>query len=187
MPRSLLAPALVLPAILLTGCPEPPPAGGPPCDDDLTSCSDDTAKFVEDPSCELSGDLELQFGEGQEEFSPLAADQPAEVHSGFQGGQHLWLGVRVVNADLERPLLKVRISMTYCEENCDDPGSWRTDIVRELVADSSTLTTTSEGWYELSSVLVQVFNWSFAANQRIEMLVTDPCSRQGYILHETSE
>ncbi|KIG13766.1 hypothetical protein DB30_07612 [Enhygromyxa salina] len=181
-------PALALPTILLTGCPGiDPPAGGPPCEDDLTMCEDGTSKFVEDPSCELSGDLELQLGEGQDDFSPLAADQPPQTYSGFQGGQHLWLGVRVVNADLERPLLEVRVSMKYCEENCDDPSNWRTDNVRELVADSNTLTTTSDGWYELSSVLVQVFNWSFAANQRIEMLVTDPCSRQGYLVHETSQ
>jgi hypothetical protein len=74
--------------------------------------------------------------------------------------------------------------MDYCEVNCDDPSNWRTDNTRELVADASTLTTTSEGWYELSSVLVQVFDWSYAAHRRIDMLVTDPCGRQGVIVHD---
>jgi hypothetical protein len=182
--RTSLAHSLLLAP--LAGCPlnPNPDDGGPPCEDDLTSCSDDTTKFVEDPNCELTGELELQLGEGQLEYSPLSEGQAPELHGGFQGGQHVWLGVRVVNADLERPLLKVRVNMDYCEDNCEDPSSWRTDNVRELVADSSTLTTTNEGWYELSSVLVQVFNWSFAAHGRIEMLVTDPCGRQGFIVHD---
>lgn len=184
MRRAWLTPAPLV--LSLAGCPVilDPSDGGPPCEDDLTLCSDDTTKFVEDPSCELSGDLELQLGEGEDSFSPLSPGQAPEVHGGLQGGQHVWMGVRVVNADLERALLEVRVNMDYCEEGCEDPSSWRTDNVRQLVADSSTLTTTSEGWYELSSVLVQVFDWSFAAHTRIEMLVTDPCGRQGFVVHE---
>jgi hypothetical protein len=179
--------ALALSALVLTGCDwfaSPRGDGGPPCEDDVTGCDDNPVQFVVDATCELTGDLELQIGEGEDEFSSLASGQAPETYSGFQGGQHVWMGVRVVNADLERPMLKLRVSMNYCEQDCDDPSSWRTDNVRELVADASTLTTTSEGWYELSSVLVQLFNWSFATNARIEMLVTDPCSRQGYIVHE---
>lgn len=186
MPRSRLHTlALASLGLAVPACPHPAPSDGPPCEDDVTGCSDDTSKFVEDPTCELSGPLEVVLGQGFESFEPLAAGETPELYSGFQGGQHVFLGVRVVNADLERPLLKVRVSMDYCETDCEDPASWRTDNVREIVADSTTLTTTDEGWYELHSMLVQVFNWRFAANTRIEMLVTDPCSRQGLIIHDS--
>lgn len=187
MRRSSLVWVHLLASLLLVGCPLIlDPAGGPPCEDDLTVCSDDTSKFVEDPSCALTGELEVQLGEGQDSFSPLPVGQAPELNGGAQGGQHVWLGVRVVNADLDRPQLKIRINMDFCETGCDDPSNWRTDNVRELVADTNTLTTTSEGWYELSSLLVQVFDWSFAANTRIQMLVTDPCGRQGFINHDIS-
>ena len=168
----------------LVACPEPP-AAGPPCEDDVTNCSDDTSKFVEDPTCGLDGDLELVLGEGFEEFAVVPEGVAPELYTGFQGGQHVFLGVRVINADLDRPLLKVRVKMDYCETDCEDPLQWRTDVVREVVADSAALTTTDEGWYEFHSMLIQVFNWRFAANQRIEMLVTDPCGRQGVIVHDS--
>lgn len=174
--------ALALLAVSLTGCPEPE-QDGPPCDEDLTQCSDDTTKFVEDPTCELSGELEVELGEGEDSFTVLDAGEQPQTYSGFQGGQHVWLGVRVSNADLERPLLKILVRMQYCDADCDDPASWQIDNVRQLVADPSTMTTTSEGWFEVSSMLVQVYNWQFASSRRVEMIVTDPCGRQGLIVH----
>ena len=172
-------------AAILVACPEPTPVG-PPCEDDVTNCSDDTSMFVEDPSCELEGDLEVVLGEGYEAFAVVPEGETPELFTGFQGGQHVFLGVRVVNADLERPMLKVRVKMDYCETGCEDPTLWRTDSVREIVADSTMLETTDEGFYELHGMLVQVFNWRFADSQRIEMLVTDPCGRQGLIVHDSS-
>jgi hypothetical protein len=189
MRRSSLALAsfAVLLVIPLAGCPwlaGPPDDDGPPCDEDLNQCSDDTSKFVEDPSCELTGELELEIGQGEDNFSPLASGELPEIHTGFQGGQHVWMAVRVKNPDLTRPQLKIRTSLSYCDANCDDPASWQIDNVRELVADSTTLTTTTEGWFEASSMLVTIFNWPFGAQRRIEMLVTDPCSRQGLVVAE---
>ena len=46
--------------------------GGPPCEDDINGCKDDTSNFMEDPSCPLQGELELELGEGELEFSALA-------------------------------------------------------------------------------------------------------------------
>ena len=175
--------AFVLSSLLLAlpACPDPDPVG-PPCEDDLTECDDDTSQFVEDPSCELSGDLELQFGEGEDDFSPLSEGEMPELFFGFQGGQHAWLGVQVRNADLERPQLKIRVSMKMCSADCDNPGSWGTDNVREIVVDADELRVTDEGYYEVNSMLVQVFNWPNAGARGVDMLVTDPCGRQGLIM-----
>lgn len=181
--RPLVLAALALP---LVGCPlfGPSPAPGPPCEDDLTACSNDTSKFVEDPTCELTGELEVTLGEGQDSFSALAPGQEPEIYFGAQGGQHMWLGVRVDNPAPDRPLLKVRVSMEYCDADCENPASWVGDNVREIVADESTLTTTGAGQLEVTGILAQIFNWELGSSRRIEMLVTDPCSRQGLIVHE---
>lgn len=185
MPRSALV--LVPFATLMIGCawlfgPDDP--SGPPCEDDVNGCSDDSSTFVEDPTCELTGQLDIEIGEGEDEFMTLAPGQLPEIYNGFQGGQHVWLGVRVKNPALDRPALKIRITLSFCNEGCEDPTSWQTDQVRELIAGSRTLTTTDEGWFEQASILVTLFDWSFAENRRVEMLVTDPCSRQGLAVIE---
>ena len=177
-PRAL---ALAVP-LLLCACPEPDPPAGPPCEDDLTECDDDTSQFMEDPSCELSGDLELQLGEGEDSFTPLLEGEMPALEFGFQGGQHAWLGVQVRNADLERPQLKIRVSMRMCDTDCDNPASWATDNVREIVVSGEQLRVTDDGYYEVDSMLVQVFNWTGFAKQGLDMLVTDPCGRQGLIM-----
>ncbi len=160
---------------------------GPPCDDDIAGCSDDTSKFMEDPACSLHGELELELGEGETEFSPLAPGELPQIHNGFQGGQHVWMAVRVKNPDPERKQLKIRVKADYCDDDCGVVGNWLTDNLRELVADETTLTVTSEGWYEQTRMLVTVYNWVGANEQRIEMLVTDPCGRQGVISTSSDE
>jgi hypothetical protein len=154
---------------------------GPPCENDIAGCSDDTSTFMEDPECTLQGELELELGEGETEFSSLAPGELPELYFGLQGGQHVWMAVRVKNPDLERKQLKIRIKAEYCNSNCEELASWTVDNLRELVADETTLAVTSEGWYEQTRMLVTVFGWVDAAEQRVELLVTDPCGRQGLV------
>lgn len=179
------APVAPLACLLVAGCPwlaEPPPSG-PPCEDDVTGC-ENNGEFVEDPSCELSGALDVELGEGEDVFQSLAPGELPEAHTGIQGGQHIWAAVRVKNPALDRPSLKLRIALSTCESDCDDPSSWRADNVRELVVGSRTLTVTPEGWFETASILVTLFLWGEAEHRKIELLVTDPCSRQGLVVLE---
>src|SRR5690606_29389592 len=111
--------------------------GGPPCEDDINGCDDNTSNFMEDPSCPLQGELELELGEGELEFSALAPGELPEIHSGLQGGQHVWMAVRVKNPDPDRKQLKIRIKADYCDANCEVVGNWTTDNLRELVADET--------------------------------------------------
>jgi hypothetical protein len=185
-PRSL---ALLLTLLPLGGCwllvPSDDGDDGPPCEDDISGCSDNTSNFMEDPACSLTGELEIELGQGELEFSPLAPGELPEIHYGLQGGQHVWMAVRVKNPDLERKQLKIRIKADYCNSGCDEPGNWVTDNLRELVADETTLQVTSQNWFEQTRMLVTIFGWVDASERRIEMLVTDPCGRQGFVTTST--
>lgn len=166
---------LALRLLPLGGCrPDP----GPPCEDDVNGCADD-GTLVDDPTCESTDALVLELGEGQEVYSPLAAGEMPEVFNGFQGGQHIWLGVRVKNPDLQRASLKIDITLSDCEMECQDPQNWSVDNERTLVVGSRTLTLTEEGWFEEEGMLVTLENWGVAAYRRVDMVVTDPCGRQG--------
>jgi hypothetical protein len=188
MRRSLALVSLVsLVPLALAGCPwldGPDEPAGPPCEDDVNGCDNGDDEFIEDPTCELTGELDVELGQGEDSFTPLAPGEMPEIFTGLQGGQHVWMGVRVKNPDLTRPSLKIRISLSYCEVDCDDPANWQADNVRELVAGSRTLEVTDEGWFEQASMLVTLFAYGFAEHKRVEMLVTDPCSRQGLAVVE---
>lgn len=182
------SPTIVLPllATLIAGCPwfEDPVNPGPPCQDDVNGCGADGGEFVEDPTCELTGELELEIGQGEDVYAPLAVGEMPEIFNGFQGGQHVWMGVRVKNPDLERPSLKINVTLSDCEVDCESPASWLDDNVRELVVGSRTIAVTDEGWFEQASILVTLGDWGFATHRRAELLVTDPCGRQGYAVVE---
>lgn len=171
--------ALTLLAGALAGCQD-----GPPCEDDVNHCGDD-GTLVEDPMCELTGTLELELGEGQDVYSPLAVGEMPEVHDGFQGGQHIWLGVRVKNPDLQHSSLRIDIALSDCETQCGNPQNWSLDNERTLVVGSRTITLTEEGWFEEEGVLVTLENWGVATHRRVEMVVTDPCGRQGVAIAST--
>lgn len=174
--------ALVFVLLPLGGCSWLTGEGGEaPCDNDLSGCFDDTSTFMEDPSCTRTGELDIQLGEGETMFTPLEAGELPQIHHGFQGGQHVWMAVRVKNPDLDRKQLKIRVKLEYCNEGCDDPDNWEVDNLRELVAEESTMTITPEGWMEQTRMLVTVFGWVDAQQRRLEMLVTDPCGRQGIV------
>lgn len=185
--RSFKSAKPVLPLIVaLVACPGldgPDPVSGPPCEDDVNGCGDGST-FVEDPTCELMGELELELGQGQNLYSSLGPGEMPEIYSGPQGGRHVWLGVRVKNPDLERPSLEINITLSGCESGCDDPEAWWLDNSRELVIGSQTITSTEEGWFEEEGMLVTLAIWDLAAHRRVEMVVTDPCGRQGLVVAE---
>jgi hypothetical protein len=145
------------------------------------AASEETSGFMEDPTCMLQGDLELELGQGEKEFSALAPGELPELFWGLQGGQHMWMAIRVKNPDLEDQQLAITIDVEYCNSNCEDESNWTVDNHRELLADETTLAITPEGWFEQCRMLVTVFGYVDAAYQRVEMTVTDPCGRQGVV------
>jgi hypothetical protein len=182
MRSSMLAALSLLLGGALAGCPG---LDGPPCEDDVNGCANDSGTFVEDPTCELTGALELELGEGQDVYSPLATGEMPEVYDGFQGGQHIWLGVRVKNPDLQHSSLRIDIALSVCEMQCGDPQNWSLDNERTLVVGSRTITLTENGWFEEEGVLVTLGIWGVATHRRVEMVVTDPCGREGLAIAST--
>jgi hypothetical protein len=91
--------ALLLLALLPTlgGCPAGAP---PPCALDRLEC-EPPPEFPRLESCDATGDLEVELGEGHGEFEPLADGEAPTLHFGAQGGQHVTLGVRVKGARLD--------------------------------------------------------------------------------------
>lgn len=102
--RFYLLAALLLVVTELQGCfgscgPNP---GPDPCEVDQFACEDNLDEFSYDESCTLTGDLEVELGYGETAFTQLAAGASPEMYSGFQGGQHMFVAVRVMNADLDQ-------------------------------------------------------------------------------------
>ncbi len=155
---------------------------GGPCENDVFGCENNDT-FMLDPSCTLEGDLELVLGQGETEFSALGPDEVPMINYGFQGGQHIWAALQVHNPALDYPQLKVEITVSTCGSgNCDDPNNWNLDTTRELVPDGTTLRVTDEGWFEQIQMVVIVDSYGSGTQGRVEMLVTDPCGRQGYAI-----
>lgn len=187
--RSRSIPALATLAAL-TGCPFPwfsndDGPGGPPCEDDVLGCESNSDKFEIDPTCTLDGELELVLGQGETEFEPLGPGMVPTINYGVQGGQHIWTALQVHNPALDYPLLKIDITVSTCyASNCSSPSSWTVDNTRELVTDQTTMTVTDEGWFEQLRMLVLVSTYGSGTTGRVELLVTDACARQGYVVVE---
>ncbi len=127
------------------------------------------------------------MGQGETTFSALGPSELPELQWGLQGGQHVWMAVQVHNPDLDRRQLKIRLELKFCTAaDCSDPGAWETDIIRDLVADETTMTLTPEGWLQQTRMLVTVFGWVTTENRRVEMLVTDPCGRQAFVTRDST-
>lgn len=176
-------------SLLLTGCFLLPfgnddEGDGGPCDSDVLGCENNLDKFQLDPSCTLEGELELVLGQGESQFNPLVPDQVPDLNYGFQGGQHIWGAVQVLNPAFDYPLLKIEITVSTCSaSDCTDPNNWTIDNTRELVADETTMTIDSEKFEQLQ-MLVTVDSYGPDSLGRVEMRVTDPCARQGFVLAE---
>lgn len=158
---------------------------GPPCEDDVLGCDSNLEDFMIDPSCELEGELELVLGQGETTFSPLAPGEVPDINYGFQGGQHIWAALQVHNPATDYPRLRIDITVSACSQSdCTSLDAWTIDNTRQLVADAETMTLTPEGWFEQLRMLVVVEAYAFAGRGKVEVLVTDPCGRQGYVVVE---
>lgn len=168
------------------------------CEDDVLGCEEDLS-FELDPSCseaEMSGEIELVIGNGDGEggFRALELDELPEIHHGSQGGSHMWTGVQIRNANLERRLHRIELAASSCsaELDCSLESSWSANEAdaeppRELVVDGATLDATADGWLELRDVLL-ILPWAFddseGARQRLTVTVQDSCDRWGQAVLE---
>lgn len=81
-----------------TGC---GPTDPDPCELDRLGCGGDAVDFPHLDSCAVSDPLVVSIGEGDNAFAALDPGAVPELHHGFQGGQHFFLGFRVENPALD--------------------------------------------------------------------------------------
>ena len=126
--RFYLLGALVLVVTELQGCfgscgPDPGPG---PCEADQFACEDNLDEFSYDDSCTLTGELEVEIGYGETAYTELVEGASPQIYQGFQGGQHMFVAVRVMNADLDQySVLRAEFQANRgeCEPTQTDDGS----------------------------------------------------------------
>ncbi len=178
---------LVCAALVLGACPwiEPPP-GPEVCEDDVHGC-EGGLEWKLDEACELEGELEVVMGEGERNFTGLGPDEMPSAYFGFQGGQHVWMGVQVQNPSLDHPLIQVEYELELCYgDSCTSPGAaWDRVGIRSLALDDSTMELTPQNFFEQASIQIILENWDTSAHRRVTMVVTDPCGREGTAVHQS--
>ena len=87
---------------------------GQPCEDAGCADDDETSGVMEDPSCMLEDELEVELGQGETEFSPLAPGELPELFWGIQGGQHVWMAIRVKNPECTFAQYAMSASSSRC-------------------------------------------------------------------------
>lgn len=188
--RSLVLALLALaPAHLAGFC---GPTSPDPCDGDRFGCSDDTSAFQLDPTCTLTGELAVELGEGEASYQALPQGAPPTIHFGGQGGQHVYLAVRVANAALDRyDKLKVTataVTLQACPGSdgggpaatCPQPNGRR-----DLVLGAAHPLRVVDGLVEEVGILLVLDWWPSDRDRRFEVRVQDPCGREGTAAHTT--
>jgi hypothetical protein len=161
-------------------------ACGPPCKDDALDCEAGN-EFMLAEDCELSGALEVELGQGQDEFSLLAPLQEPTLYEGAQGGHHFWLALRVDNAALDYPLIQVVFDAeVFDEDRCGtDPecDPWIGTGHRELTLGPE-LPLNDDGVVEQTSLLLVISIWPVDVERRLRLFAEDECGREAMIEHD---
>lgn len=162
--------------VLLTACPFGGNGGGDPCADDANACSDGGALEI-DPSCELTGTLDLELGEGDGMFRSLAPGEEPELIMGLQGGVHMVLGVGIDNPSPEHLAFEVQAMLS-----AEIEGEIQSLAERTVVYDG-VLVDYDAGRAELLDLVVIPDFWPEDGRRWISVTVTDACGRVGTLDH----
>jgi hypothetical protein len=143
-----------------------------------------------DGTCELSDELVVELGQGERAFEPLPDGVLPEIHHGAQGGQHVFLGVRVANAALARyEELRVEFQF-FAPEDCPAPED--DDLLQRCTGQSLggrdvvlgevvPLAVTDTGAVEEFGIVV--YADGLPPGGVIEASVEDPCGQTGIARH----
>lgn len=143
-----------------------------PCDRDVLACEEGEPLAI-DRSCEQQmGELGLELGEGEGEFSTLADDAWPQVHHGPQGGIHFMIGLRLTGVDPKHESFEIEATARDCEGECAemDDLSARTFVVDEsyLEPDGDALVLTD---------VVLLLDREPRAEGELTVRATDSCGR----------
>jgi len=169
-----------------------------PCDGARFGCSDSAAAFDLDKDCDLVGGLAVEIGQGESEYSGIAVGEFPQTFTGTQGGQHVFLGLRLTNAALDRYDKLLASFRFHVVAGCSssthgvpiavtdlgEPGSCLFQMAarRVVLGEPHPIQTDAVGAVEEFGVLLQIPH----VPDRIRVIdveVTDPCGRTGGARH----
>jgi len=168
------------------------PSDPSPCELDRLGCQDpppDDTFYRDDCPESLGTTLEVEVGTGEQTFASFAEGTGPVINYGPQGGQHVFMGVRVDNADLQwSPRLKLAFYLGQ-GEGCAPPAAGVTDLPtcavslgkRELVLGGAgfELETDAAGAVEEYGLVVFVDVPDSAKTGLVAVRVEDQCHRVG--------
>lgn len=134
-------------------CSDPDPPTDP-CELDPLGC-ESSDHIQQNPACTLTGDLVVAVGEGEEALDLFVGDDRPTIHYGSQGGQHMFLGVRVDDPAVDYPGLEIDFSVVAapCDVD-DDTCTWMDFGQRHLVVTDPGLLKISGGALETTGYVV---------------------------------
>ena len=107
MKRNDLA-VLLLFLLPLWGCPDDSLGD---CRDDILGCQDNSHAFPTSPVCTYEADLNVKFGHGIDDFTPISNVTSLPLEYGPQGGNHAFVAIQISGVDLEKsPLIKATLA-----------------------------------------------------------------------------
>ncbi len=165
------------------------PSDPDPCELDRLGCepTEDPDFYLASCPAEVTGPLEVQVGTGESDFTAFAEGAGPVVHYGPQGGQHVFLGLRVNNARLDlSPKLKVTFYVGQGAD-CAPPADGEEAActvrlgTRTLIlgAPGFEPNVNTEGDVEESGLVVFVEAPSREVPSLVGVTVEDPCRRKG--------
>ena len=130
-----------------------------------------------EPDCTRSGAFEVELGEGEDVFVPLAADAQPLLYHGAQGGTHLVLAARVTTPD---PIDRYEVTLVAeAGQDCSAGTCASFTTIGEIdlvIAGSRVLVGTGE--VEIPSLFLVVDGWEGAPLRRLTLEVADACDRR---------
>lgn len=119
--------------------------------------------------------LSVELGQGLDTFAPLHAGSAPVPELGPQGGQHLWLGVRLDEPAPGPVTIELRADDRACSD-CGwvEVGGFARDLDDPRIGD---------GPAEWAGLMLVVARWAADRERRLTAVATDQCDRTGAAEH----
>ena len=141
-------------------------------------------RFELDPTCELSGELDVRLGDGADSLSPFGGEEGGKpmTHSGPQGGEHSFISVQVggINPDRYDRVELTLTKLSYCPIDDDS-------CVPEPIGNDSMVLGGDPAWRLVDGKVEEYgIRMFFDDEGSLEAKVLDPCGREGFATYRWS-
>ena len=154
------------------------------CDVDPAGC-EFSGGFRVDPSCTLTGTLQVEIGQGEQAYEALSDGEKPVVYHGPQGGSHVFGGLRVTNPAVDFPRLRAEFRVDDdVPERCDVPDPCPPGkVARRRVDLGPDLNVGAGGAVEEAGIVLFLDPYNLSDSGVITLDVQDACDRRGRVEH----